>query len=70
MHEIAEINATPPETNQPIIVLALRGRETRPMDAQKIKNWQYLPGGQTLRITTVVGEKLLLRIEENSPEGE
>lgn len=61
---------SPPETNQPIIVLALRGRETRPVDAQKIKNWQHLPGGQTLRITTVVGEKLLLRIEEDSPEGE
>lgn len=53
-----------------MIVLALRGRDTRPMDAHKIKNWQALPSGQSLRITTVVGEKLLLRIEENSPEGE
>ncbi|KAL0637802.1 hypothetical protein Q9L58_003192 [Maublancomyces gigas] len=58
------------ETNQPMIVLALRGRDTRPMDAHRIKNWQALPSGQSLRITTVVGEKLLLRIEENSPEGE
>lgn len=58
------------ETDQPMIVLAIRGRDTRPMDAYKITNWQQLPGGQPLRITTVVGEKLLLRIEEDSPEGE
>jgi hypothetical protein len=59
-----------PESSTPIIVLALRGWDARPADAQKITNWQPLPEDQVLRISTIVGEKLLLRIEENTPEGE
>lgn len=58
------------ENSQPMIVLAIRGREAKPIDAQKITNWQFLPGGQNIRISTVVGEKLLLRIEESNLEGE
>ncbi|RPB17758.1 hypothetical protein P167DRAFT_531284 [Morchella conica CCBAS932] len=58
------------ESSTPIIVLALRGWDARPADTQKITNWQPLPENQVLRISTIVGEKLLLRIEENTPEGE
>ncbi|KAI5837377.1 hypothetical protein DFP73DRAFT_568670 [Morchella snyderi] len=58
------------ESSTPIIVLALRGWDARPADAQKITNWQPLPEDQVLKISTTVGEKLLLRIEENTSEGE
>lgn len=58
------------ESSTPVIVLALRGWDAKPADAQKITHWQPFPEDRVLRISTIVGEKLLLRIEENTPEGE
>ena len=51
------------ENPQPIIVLALR-KFVRPMDAGKIQNWQPVPPEKQFRFGTTVGEKVLLRIEE------
>lgn len=54
----------------PLIVLACR-RGSRPADAGRIQNWQPVPAGMALKIDTVVGEKVVLRVEEDHPhEGE
>lgn len=50
------------ENPVPIVVLALR-KGARPIDAGKIQNWQPVPPEKQLVFETVVGEKVLLRIE-------
>ncbi|OJJ79703.1 rRNA 2'-O-methyltransferase fibrillarin-like protein [Aspergillus glaucus CBS 516.65] len=54
----------------PIVVLAVR-RGARPIDAGKIQNWNPVPADRALTLDTVVGEKVVLRVEEEIPnEGE
>ncbi|KAK3346288.1 hypothetical protein B0T25DRAFT_583505 [Lasiosphaeria hispida] len=54
----------------PLVVLALR-KGARPVDAGKIQNWQPVPPEKAFVFETVVGEKVLLRIEAEDPgEGE
>jgi hypothetical protein len=58
-----------PDNPDTMIVLAVR-RNAKPVDAGRISAWMPPPKAQ-LRFSTIVGEKLLLRIEEeNSNEGE
>jgi uncharacterized membrane protein YgcG len=57
------------ENPTPIIVLALR-KGARPIDAGKIQNWQPVPADKAFVLETVVGEKVVLRVEEISNEGE
>lgn len=54
----------------PIVVLAVR-RGARPIDAGKIQNWNPVPADRALTLLTEVGEKVVLRVEEENPnEGE
>ncbi|KAI9820822.1 MAG: hypothetical protein M1826_000847 [Phylliscum demangeonii] len=53
------------ETPVPMVVLALRGR-SRPIDANQIRRWQPVPPELELVFDTVVGEKVLLRVEGES----
>ncbi|THC88454.1 hypothetical protein EYZ11_012095 [Aspergillus tanneri] len=54
----------------PVVVLAVR-KGARPIDAGKIQNWQPVPSDKALTLETVVGEKVVLRVEEENPnEGE
>ncbi|TAQ89868.1 hypothetical protein B7494_g1794 [Chlorociboria aeruginascens] len=58
------------ENPVPIIVLALR-KGARPIDAGKIQNWQPVPPEKAFVFESIVGEKVLLRIEEEDlQEGE
>jgi hypothetical protein len=58
------------ENPSPLIVLACR-RGSRPADASRIHNWQPVPAGMALNIDTVIGEKVVLRVEDENPyEGE
>ncbi|CAG8954160.1 hypothetical protein HYFRA_00005779 [Hymenoscyphus fraxineus] len=58
------------ENPSPIVVLALR-KGARPIDAGKIQNWQPVPPEKQFVFESYVGEKILLRIEEeNSTENE
>lgn len=57
------------ESPIPLIVLALR-KNARPIDAGKIQNWQPVPPGKDYVFDTVVGEKVLLRVEEENLEDE
>ncbi|KAH7015172.1 hypothetical protein EDB80DRAFT_568261 [Ilyonectria destructans] len=50
----------------PLVVLALR-KGARPIDAGKIQNWQPLPADKSFIFETVVGEKVILRIEAEDP---
>jgi hypothetical protein len=50
----------------PLVVLALR-KGARPMDAGKIQDWQPIPPEQSFTFETVVGEKVILRIEPEDP---
>lgn len=50
----------------PIIVLAVR-KGARPIDASRIQTWQPVSESQAIEFDSVVGEKVLLRIEEESP---
>ncbi|KAF7546788.1 hypothetical protein G7Z17_g8173 [Cylindrodendrum hubeiense] len=50
----------------PLVVLALR-KGARPIDAGKIQNWQPLPADKSFVFETVVGEKVILRIEAEDP---
>ncbi|KAL2865865.1 rRNA 2'-O-methyltransferase fibrillarin-like protein [Aspergillus lucknowensis] len=59
------------ENRVPFVVLAVR-RGSRPIDASKIHNWHPIPAEKALTIESVVGEKVVLRIEEENagePEG-
>lgn len=51
----------------PFVVLALR-KGTRPSDAGKIQNWQPVPPDKAYVIETTVGEKVILRIEQEDPK--
>jgi uncharacterized membrane protein YgcG len=55
------------ENPVPIVVLALR-KGARPIDAGKIQNWQPVPLEKQYVFGSTVGEKVLLRIEEEDPE--
>ncbi|KAI9757038.1 MAG: Vacuolar protease A [Chaenotheca gracillima] len=50
----------------PAVVLATR-KGTRPADVGRIQNWQPVPQDRAFKFTTEVGEKVLLRIEEDNP---
>ncbi|KAI9676906.1 MAG: hypothetical protein M1817_006745 [Caeruleum heppii] len=58
------------ENKTPIVILALR-KGARPIDASRIQNWQPVSKDKAIVFDAVVGEKVLLRIEEEHPgEGE
>ncbi|PYI33644.1 hypothetical protein BP00DRAFT_391860 [Aspergillus indologenus CBS 114.80] len=58
------------ENPQPVVVLAVR-KGARPIDAGKIQSWHPVPADKALPVDTVVGEKVVLRVEEENPhEGE
>ncbi|KAJ9218593.1 hypothetical protein DTO027B5_8310 [Paecilomyces variotii] len=58
------------ENPVPVIVLAVR-KGARPIDAGKIQNWHPVPAEKAFVFDTVVGEKVVLRVEEEDPdEGE
>ncbi|KAK2593728.1 hypothetical protein QQS21_008546 [Conoideocrella luteorostrata] len=50
----------------PSVVLALK-KGARPADAGKINQWQPLAAGQSFVFETTVGEKIILRVEEEDP---
>lgn len=54
------------ENPVPIVVLALR-KGARPIDAGKIQNWQPVSPEKQFIFESTVGEKVLLRIEEENP---
>jgi hypothetical protein len=54
------------ENPVPIVVLALR-KGAKPIDAGKIQNWQPVPADKAFVFESTVGEKVLLRIEEEDP---
>ncbi|SMR60667.1 unnamed protein product [Zymoseptoria tritici ST99CH_1E4] len=51
------------ENSTPCVVLATR-RQAKPIEANRIQNWQPVPDDQAFTFETVVGEKVLLRIEQ------
>lgn len=51
------------ENNTPCVVLATR-RQSKPIEASRIQNWQQVPEDQKFEFETTVGEKVLLRVEE------
>ncbi|KAF7591152.1 hypothetical protein BBP40_001926 [Aspergillus hancockii] len=58
------------ENPQPVVVLAVR-KGARPIDAGKIQNWHPVPADKAFTLETIVGEKVVLRVEEENPhEGE
>ena len=50
----------------PLVVLALK-RGCRPVDAGRIENWQPVPPEKSFVIETLVGEKVILRVESDVP---
>jgi len=50
----------------PNVVLALR-KNARPGEASRIQNWTPLPKDKVFEFETVVGEKIMLRIDEERP---
>ena len=50
----------------PNVVLALR-KNARPGEASRIQNWMPLPKDKVFEFETVVGEKIMLRIDEERP---
>ena len=58
------------ENPVPIVVLALR-KGAKPIDAGKIQNWQPVSQDKHIKFDSIVGEKVILRIEDEDPqEGE
>lgn len=55
------------ENPVPMVVLALR-KGARPIDAGKIQNWQPVPPGKQFVFESTVGEKIILRIEDEDPQ--
>jgi uncharacterized membrane protein YgcG len=51
----------------PLVVLALR-RGARPADAGKINNWKPISAEQAIKFEASVGEKVILRIENDDPK--
>jgi hypothetical protein len=63
---VAPIPATEPfhtENPLPIVVLAVR-KGARLIDAGKIQNWHPIPADKALTFETVIGEKVVLRVED------
>lgn len=63
---VAPIPATEPyhtENPLPIVVLAVR-KGARLIDAGKIQNWHPIPADKAITFETVIGEKVVLRVEE------
>lgn len=54
------------ENSTPCVVLATR-RQAKPIEASRIQNWQPVPDHQAFEFETTVGEKVLLRIEQEYP---
>ncbi|KAH8643717.1 hypothetical protein IG631_01180 [Alternaria alternata] len=54
------------ENPVPTVVLAIR-KNGRPADAARIVNWHPVPQDQAFEFDSVVGEKQMLRIEEETP---
>jgi hypothetical protein len=50
----------------PLVVLALK-KGARPVDAGRIEHWQPLAAGQSFVFETTVGQKSVLRVEEEDP---
>lgn len=50
----------------PLVVLAVK-KGAKPIDANKIKNWQNVSPDKAFEFETTVGEKVLLRIEPEEP---
>ena len=50
------------DNKTPCVVLALR-KTAKPIDANRIRDWQTVPAAQALVFETTVGEKVLLRVE-------
>ena len=55
------------ENPVPIVVLALR-KGAKPIDAGKIQNWQPVPKEKQIQFDSTVGEKVILRIEDEDPQ--
>lgn len=55
------------ENPTPLVVISLRSN-ARPIDAKYISNWQPIAPEQSFEFETVVGEKVLLRIETETYE--
>lgn len=53
------------ENPHPVVVLAVR-KGARPVDASRIQKWNPVPSNQAITFETVVGEKVVLRVEEAS----
>ncbi|PPJ59276.1 hypothetical protein CBER1_04255 [Cercospora berteroae] len=51
------------ENATPCVVLATR-RQAKPIEASRIQNWQPVPDHQAFEFESTVGEKVLLRIEQ------
>jgi hypothetical protein len=51
------------ENRTPYVVLATR-KQSKPIEANMIRNWQPVSAEQAIEFETVVGEKILLKIEE------
>lgn len=51
------------ENKIPCVVLATR-RQAKPIEAKGIENWQPVPQDKAFEFETTVGEKVMLRIEE------
>ncbi|KAJ5711728.1 hypothetical protein N7488_005884 [Penicillium malachiteum] len=56
------------ENPVPLIVLAIR-KGARPVEASRITNWEPATPSQTLTFDTVVGEKVVLRVEDDDKAG-
>jgi len=50
--------------NKPAFVVLATKRQTKPVEATRIQNWQPVPEHQAFEFVTTVGEKVMLRIEE------
>ncbi|KAI4729982.1 hypothetical protein E4T49_02188 [Aureobasidium sp. EXF-10728] len=55
------------ENPTPTVVISLRSN-ARPIDAKYISNWQPTTPDQSFEFDTIVGEKVLLRIERETPD--
>lgn len=55
------------ENNTPCVVLATR-RDAKPVEASRIYSWTPVSDDQSLEFETVVGEKVLLKIEEETAQ--
>lgn len=56
------------ETSVPVVVLGLR-RGARPVDANRIQKWQPVDPNNSLVFDAVVGERALLRVDEDGSVG-